>query len=175
MTGSLPAIRFALATCAGHVLRLLRARGGNTALLFSLALLPVAILIGGSVDYARTQGNQGQVQAALDAAVLAGAKEMQAAATYGRISAETNNYFREIAKLNKVVAECEAVTTDIDRKTYKLAASVSCATPTAMSSIIGLDKMTVHANGNDSLWRRENRRGHDLRCVRVNEQPEPYP
>ncbi len=89
--------------------RLASSRSGNVAMIFTLSLAPIIVLSGASIDLARTQGSQGQVQAALDAAVLAGAKEMQAAASDSRIGLEVNNYFKAIKASNTPEAACQTV------------------------------------------------------------------
>jgi Flp pilus assembly protein TadG len=61
---------------AGKVMTVLqrfaRCTDGNLSLLFGLALVPSLAAAGAGVDYSRTSGNRAQLQAALDAAVLAG-------------------------------------------------------------------------------------------------------
>jgi Flp pilus assembly protein TadG len=46
---------------------------GNIGVIFALALLPVLMLVGAAVDYSRASAIRTQLQAAMDAAVLAGA------------------------------------------------------------------------------------------------------
>ena len=50
-----------------------RNTAGNTAILFALAVVPIFLAVGASVDFARYYATQTQLQAALDAGALAGA------------------------------------------------------------------------------------------------------
>ncbi len=52
--------------------RLIHCRKGSVATVFGLSILPMSILVGASVDYARLTTGQANLQAALDSAVLAG-------------------------------------------------------------------------------------------------------
>ncbi len=49
-------------------------RNGNTALYFALALLPIVVLIGGGIDFQRSNNAKQQLQYVLDASVLAAAR-----------------------------------------------------------------------------------------------------
>jgi Flp pilus assembly protein TadG len=48
-------------------------QSGNVGVIFALALIPVLMLVGGAIDYSRASAIRTQLQAAMDAAVLAGA------------------------------------------------------------------------------------------------------
>ena len=65
---------------AAHLVRRLltqfvRNRAGNVAQLFGLAILPVIFAAGAAVDYTTASDKRTKLQAALDEAVLAGAKD----------------------------------------------------------------------------------------------------
>lgn len=49
-------------------------KNGNVAVIFALALIPITIVVGASVDISRMRSERTQLQAAVDAAVLAAAK-----------------------------------------------------------------------------------------------------
>ena len=55
--------------------RFCRDRDGSLAPVFALMLTPILIAVGASVDYSRANSIKSTMQATLDAAVLAGAKE----------------------------------------------------------------------------------------------------
>ncbi len=64
---------------------------GNVAIIFALALLPIAILVGGSVDLSRMRVERTKLQSATDAAVLAAAI-MPAASTNAQIQVAIDNF-----------------------------------------------------------------------------------
>src|SRR5687767_12917569 len=55
--------------------RLRTAECGNIAVIFALALVPLMTGLGAAVDYSRANASKEAVQAALDSALLAGAKD----------------------------------------------------------------------------------------------------
>ncbi len=57
------------------VRKFLRGDGGNVAVMLGVSIMPVALAIGGAVDYSIKSQAQAHIQGALDAAVLAGAVE----------------------------------------------------------------------------------------------------
>src|ERR1051326_5500781 len=52
-----------------------RRQDGQIAVFFALTLVPVMVGVGAAIDYARANTAKVRIQAALDAAVLAGAKD----------------------------------------------------------------------------------------------------
>ena len=50
-------------------------RRGSVAQIFALALIPVAFMAGAAIDYTRSVAERSELQVAVDAAVLAGAKD----------------------------------------------------------------------------------------------------
>src|ERR1051325_1750781 len=63
--------------------------GGQVAVIFALAMLPVVIGVGAAVDYSRANNGRSALQAALDSAVLAAA--IDASANWNQIATNTYN------------------------------------------------------------------------------------
>jgi Flp pilus assembly protein TadG len=61
--------------------RLLAAEGGNVAIIFGIAVIPIVILAGGVVDYSRASSAKAKFNAAADAAVLAAVNKSATALT----------------------------------------------------------------------------------------------
>lgn len=59
-----------------NLLPFLRAKSGNVAILFSIAIIPIVGAMGAAVDYSMATANRTSMQKALDATALALAKLM---------------------------------------------------------------------------------------------------
>ncbi len=61
-----------------HTIRRFSAnRSGSAAIIFALAAIPVLSIVGAAVDYSNAVRIRAQMQAAVDAATLAGGRELQ--------------------------------------------------------------------------------------------------
>src|SRR4051794_5761267 len=58
-----------------HLSRLQHAQEGQVAVIVALALIPMVSAVGAAVDYSQANGIKAKLQASLDAALLAGAKD----------------------------------------------------------------------------------------------------
>ncbi|CAH0495801.1 pilus assembly protein [Novosphingobium sp. CECT 9465] len=74
-------------------LALLRNRAGNILPLSAMAIFAVAALIGGAIDISRAWRTQTRLQAACDAAVLAGRKSVSTEGFDARAKAQADTYF----------------------------------------------------------------------------------
>src|ERR1044072_9639301 len=78
-------------------LRLKRDREGSVAATFALAVIPVIGLVGAAVDYSTASNARTNLQAALDAALIAGAKDGSATWTTAALNAVNANLKTEVA------------------------------------------------------------------------------
>jgi Flp pilus assembly protein TadG len=134
--------------------RFVSSREGNVATLFALALIPLVGSAGAAIDYGQAARTQAKLQSAIDAAVLAGAKDGSAAwttaaqstfrAAYGA-AGPTPSFARDgtafTGSVNTTVPT--AVLQVLGFPTIAVAASASAATTTTAldeSCILALDK-----------------------------------
>ena len=68
-------------------------RRGNIGIMFALALLPVLATVGAAVDYSNVLRIKSQMQAALDAATLAGGRELQVSGDANAAWTTAENFF----------------------------------------------------------------------------------
>ena len=121
-------------------LRSLRAsERGNIAVIFALALVPLMMAMGIAVDYSRANETKGSVQATLDSALLAGAKD--GSSTWTTIAA---NVFNSNLSSKAVSVQPPQFTKDGDL-IYVGAASASV--PTTLLGVIGIKSVAVTAHG----------------------------
>jgi hypothetical protein len=121
---------------------------GNVGIIFAAMLIPTIMLIGGAVDYGDAINKRTLLQAAADAATLAGAKldDDDPAA----IIATAEGIFA--AKLEGTALE--GITPDVDFADSQLTLTVSTEVPTAFMRMASIDSLEVFARsvaqkGND--------------------------
>src|SRR4051812_24580794 len=121
--------------------RFSRERGGNVAITFAIAALPVIGTVGFAVDYSHANSVKAAMQAALDSTALMLAKD---AATVSDSTLQTNamNYFKALftrpEAQNIVVSASYAATGG-----SKVVVNGSATVPTAFLGIIGTNNITV--------------------------------
>jgi Flp pilus assembly protein TadG len=108
--------------------RLRTAERGNIAVIFALALVPLMTGLGAAVDYSRANATKEAVQAALDSALLAGAKD--GSSTWTTLAA---NVFNSNLALKQFTVPTPAFTKKED---VFYAGSVTASIPTALLGIV---------------------------------------
>ena len=124
------------------ILRGRRSRKGNVAPIFALAVLPISLLMGFAVDMGRVQGNQGQVQHSLDAAVLSAAKEMQTTSDLAKIRKVGRDHFKSLLSVNGSPADCGEIQYKIDQKESTVEGTVECRVGMTVAAVGGMKDMT---------------------------------
>lgn len=125
------------------------ARGGNVAITFALATLPLIGGIGAAVDYSRANSVKTSLQTALDATALMLSRE---AATLSNSDLQTkaNNYFKAMFTRSEVKnITVSATYTATGGSTVVVNGSVSV--PTEIMGIVGYESMTV-AGSSTAKW-----------------------
>jgi Flp pilus assembly protein TadG len=112
-------------------------RAGNVAIIFSLSLLPAVGAAGGAVDFAVALAARSQLQAAVDAAALAGASKEK-----------TESAKRELAnatfKANlAAISALAAVEPTITVSGNEITVSAQYATPAALTAALGMAHIPV--------------------------------
>jgi len=110
-------------------------RRGSVAQIFALALIPVAFMAGAAIDYTRSVAERSELQVAVDAAVLAGAKD--ASQTWTTTSA---NVFKAAYK-----GTASAGFTKDAQGAYVGTASASV--PTTFVGIAGIQQIPIGVSG----------------------------
>lgn len=125
---------------AGLLSRFRRETRANVAVIFSLALVPLFAMIGGAVDYSRATKVQARLQAALDAASLAvakdsrrlGATDLQAAANRafaGNFTADGDTRLNAL----RLTKDGNTIRLEIDGRVL-----------TSVSTAVGIDSIPVY-------------------------------
>jgi Flp pilus assembly protein TadG len=80
--------------CLGYMRRFAGATGGNVAVIFAIALVPIISFVGAAVDYSRANMARSAMQAAMDSAALMVAKDLSAGTiTTSQVSSKAQAYF----------------------------------------------------------------------------------
>ncbi len=121
-------------------------RRGNISQIFALALVPIIILIGGSIDYRRAVNSELELQYALDATVLS-------AANLGA-DAYQSRYKRDF-EINAVAIKAEEKTVDISvadgAKGKTFTGTATAKVPTYFSKMFGVGTIGVSVSSEVSL------------------------
>lgn len=121
----------------------LRSRGGNVALYFAVAALPITILVGSAVDLARGNNAKQHVREALDLAVLAAATDMTRGAAEEEATATGANVFADNIATLGIKASCNAPVITADARTHEITGRADCTMPLTFAAVIGRDEMDL--------------------------------
>jgi hypothetical protein len=124
-------------------------QGGNVAVVFAIALIPIVGLAGGAIDYNRATSVKAAMQAALDATALAMAKEAgsMSAATLDR---KAEDYFA--AAFNR--PEARKIKVNATVSTHGAPAVIGRGAgliETNFLGILGIDKIPIEAEAK-AVW-----------------------
>ncbi len=125
------------------------ARGGNVAITFAFATLPIIAIVGYAVDYSRANSVKVAMQAALDSTALMISKE---AATDTPTQLQTNAKAYFLALFNR--SDVKNITVNASYSSTsatQLVISSSVDVPTTFLAAVGWDTLTV-GNSSTSKW-----------------------
>ncbi|HZD92143.1 MAG TPA: pilus assembly protein, partial [Pseudolabrys sp.] len=119
----------------------LRARNGNVAVMFALALVPVLAATGAAIDFSRANSVKADLQAALDSTALMLSKQA-ATDTQAELQSQALTFFK--ATFNRPDAQNIAVgATYTDTAGSKLVVSGTVDVPTEFMQAFGYDSVTI--------------------------------
>jgi Flp pilus assembly protein TadG len=121
---------------------------GNVSMIFAAMLVPVCAIIGMSVDLGHSLQVRTQVQAALDAAVLAGGRTYQITGSVSEAEEAARSHFQ--AALPPGV-RAEAVNAVVDEASYSIELSGLASVDTTFLRILGKNAIPVSALSRASL------------------------
>lgn len=143
-----------LTMLAGKARAFLRARHGNVAMMFALALVPLTIAAGAGVDYTRALMVHQQMNEALDAAALAIGST--SGLNQAGAQALAQSYFATNYQVDSSFGVPAAPTVTFNSN-GSVAISVTTAMPTVLMKLVGIDSLPVAASstvvwGQSKLW-----------------------
>jgi Flp pilus assembly protein TadG len=126
-----------------HLRRFTANRSGNVAILFSLSAVVMMLAIGGAVDIGRWLNARTQTIAAVDAAVLAGARALQTDPddTEGAVAAAQNYYNENVATRLPVTGDTVTFAMADDGKSMTASGTAYIKTP--FLQFAGIDKLPL--------------------------------
>jgi len=126
----------ALAKLLDGLRALLSARGGNVAVTFGLALIPVVGTVGAAVDYARANSAQARMQAAADAAALR--------AAIGSYSADSDRVTAGVNAFNADYhSQLGAASPTVTVANNAVTVTASGSVPTTVLGVMGFNSMAI--------------------------------
>lgn len=124
------------------------ARGGNVAIIFGLASLPIICATGAAIDYSRANSVKADMQAALDAAALILSKEA-ATDTHHQLRESALKFFK--ADFNRPEAKNITVTATYSSSDSSVKVDATVTVPTTIMQLIGYDQFTIKGSST-STW-----------------------
>jgi len=119
------------------------ARGGNVAVIFALALIPIVGAAGAAVDFSRANAVKADLQGALDAAALMLSKEA-ATDSDSKLQKHALKYFK--ANFNKPEAKNISVSATYSSSDSSVLVNGSAAIPTDFMQIFGYNSVTINGS-----------------------------
>src|SRR5712691_3683315 len=116
------------------------AQGGNVAIIFGLALIPIFGIAGAAVDYGRANSVKSAMQAALDSAALTLSKEA-ATLTSDQVTQKGNDYFK--ATFNRPEALNVQIASIYNSTTGSLTLTGSAHVDTTVTRLLGQTQMPI--------------------------------
>ena len=120
--------------------RLCASERGNIAVIFAIALVPLITGLGAAIDYSRANATKDSVQAALDSALLAGAKD--GGSTWITLATDVFN-----SNLSSRTFSVQPPQFTKDDATLVYAGTASASVPTSLLGIIGIRSVAVSVQG----------------------------
>ncbi len=119
---------------------------GTTAMMFALALLPIAALIGVALDFQRASDAKVTLQQAIDVASLAGARTLElATSSDADVELQAVLYFNAAIANTQSDVSCDPPGVLIDRGNDTVAVSANCNLPTTFGALMGHNSLAVSA------------------------------
>ena len=131
--------------------QLAKANDGQTAVIFALSLIPIIAIAGFAIDFQNTSTRKVQIQAAVDTAVIAGARAMQAGKTEQEIQVDMANYIDAMADTDRYGLSCGLPMISFPEGTKDIVVDVRCKQDAIVSQVVGRDKIEFTVSST-STW-----------------------
>ncbi|SES46971.1 Flp pilus assembly protein TadG [Rhizobium sp. NFR03] len=116
---------------------LLVAKDGNVAITVALAMVPMILAVGASVDYIRSYNARQSMQSDLDAALIAAVKEIDTE-DKAALTAKVSDWFHAQADSDYTLADV-----NIDVSTHRITATATGSIPTTLMQIASIKTVPV--------------------------------
>ncbi|MEM1086948.1 MAG: pilus assembly protein TadG-related protein, partial [Pseudomonadota bacterium] len=110
---------------------------GHVAVIFALSILPVVAIAGFALDFQQTTTRKVKVQAAVDAAVIAGARAMQAGKSDDEIRTEIKTYINNMVNADGATFTCNQPTISFPQGSQDISVDILCSQETTLSAVMG--------------------------------------
>lgn len=114
-----------------------REDGGNVAMIAALSVIPIISVVGFAMDLQMTTTQRAAVQAAVDSAIIAGAKSLQVGKTTKDIEVEVNAYVEALVNNKARGTTCGAVRVYEGATAETLRAEITCTQKTTLTHMFG--------------------------------------
>lgn len=130
---------FDFSSCASRGRNFADNTNGNIAMLFSLCLLPFMAMIGLAVDINAASSVRNKLQASLDSALIAAARESIDNASQQEVQAEIDAFMSAVLQTMPASVTCGSVTVTPANTAGEMSASIDCKSKTAIAGVVNKD------------------------------------
>ncbi len=135
---------------SGTIRRFAFHSGGNVAMLFAIAAIPLLLAAGTAIDYTRALRAQSRLQAAVDAAALSAAMEQT-----GELAKQKSAgaiYFKSNVENSELATAEPTISVDSEKVTV----SADMSYPTSFMRLAGIDAMNISGHAEVALQKEDN-------------------
>ncbi|MEM7493277.1 MAG: pilus assembly protein TadG-related protein [Pseudomonadota bacterium] len=124
---------------------------GHVAVIFALTVIPIVVVAGFAVDFQQTSGRKVQVQAAVDAAVIAGARSMQEGFSNSQIEYQIKSYINSMISTEESSLSCDEPEIDFPEDTQDITVDIKCYQKTSLTAVVGEENIEFDISST-STW-----------------------
>lgn len=124
---------------------------GHVAVIFALTVIPIVAVAGFALDFQQTSGRKVKVQSAIDVAVIAGARAMQAGKSNTEIEEEINLYIDTMLSVQDSSMSCDEPFIVFPQGTQDIQVDIRCYQQTSLSAIMGQSEIEFDVSST-STW-----------------------
>lgn len=114
---------------------------GNIAMIVGVTIIPILALAGFAIDLQMTTTQKNAVQAAIDSAVIAGSRSMQAGASPEDVTRDVNQYVSALLGDASGGLTCGSAEVTVAEGSEDIVASINCSQKTTLTQLMGKQKM----------------------------------
>ena len=122
----------------------IRNQRGNITIISAVTMFPILAVSGFALDFRTTQNRQDDVQAALDAAVLAAARALQQGESIADVKQDVADVMAKITADTDMGLSCQGGEPLIPNTKASVYARYECQQDTSLSSMLGVRDMSFH-------------------------------
>lgn len=128
-----------------------RDAAGHVAVIFALSIIPILTIAGLAVDFQATTTQKVKVQSAVDAAVIAAARAVQAGKTPAEVRSYVKDYVKTLITTEGRSLSCLEPEVVLPQDSQDISVNIRCKQKTSVSQVIGQSEIVFDVSST-STW-----------------------